>query len=687
MLRIPTARLLVLGAGLPLLASMSRPPVWIDLDRSVAVHQTRGVDPDVDYAALALLGPWDDRNYLLTRQDLRLLPPGEARIREPLPAYFRVALRRARPALARISGSRYPLHALNVFLQTEGGDLVDGRLYERVSWRDGRFFVDLRFPAYAAGGGNDGVPGEVRVSSPEGEAESAVAIHPSDTTRIVAATVRMGTKQQMYWSADGGASWDKAELPLGGTCCDPALAWSSDGRFAYAATIGNCSVFGCELYFYRSGDGGVSWTGLEEVTPGQPRRAPAQDADRETMHVDRSSLSSWRDRIYITYHSANVLHVIRSADFGSGWSGTALSSAPEELGIGGDITTDRAGNVYLAWPAYNSRTIRIAKSTDGGATFGASSVIATTEAAYGFPLLSQESREIRLYVSIDADLSSGPYADGVYVAWCDTTAPDTDDPRLNHARIRVAASHDGGASWSVTTPHATDDALEVDRWQPALAVGRDGTVHVVFHDTRNTPDRTGVDIYYSYSTDGAQSWSAPRRVTSTTSPNIEQVFEFGDYGGLDIVLGELVAIFTDNRSESGAAGDSVDVYASGISPGPGNGGAGRIRGSRDVPGEPLRVSKNADGIRLDLSWDTVCGNGVDYEVHEGVLGDPESLEPVLCSTGGATTATIAPSPSHRFYLVVAAVSGAEGSYGRRSDGTERGTASPSCLPQVIGGCP
>ena len=36
------------------------------------IVQSRGVDSRVDYASLLEYGPWDDRNYSLTKDDMRV---------------------------------------------------------------------------------------------------------------------------------------------------------------------------------------------------------------------------------------------------------------------------------------------------------------------------------------------------------------------------------------------------------------------------------------------------------------------------------------------------------------------------------------------------------------------------------------------------------------------------------------
>lgn len=194
-------------------------------------------------------------------------------------------------------------------------------------------------------------------------------------------------------------------------------------------------------------------------------------------------------------------------------------------------------------------------------------------------------------------------------------------------------------------------------------------------------------MYYSFSTDGAQTWSTPQRVTSELSPNINDGFEYGDYSGLDIVMNDLVAIFTDNRNESGGSGDSIDIYAAGITPGGGGGpgGAGRIPGSMGLAGLPLTVDK-LPGTDLQLDWSAAC-TGNDYAVYEGIIGTADSKSPIQCSTGGATDLIVSPSSGSRFYIVVPQSDGDEGSYGKQSTGVERTPDTGACTSQLIASCP
>jgi Neuraminidase (sialidase) len=175
--------------------------------------------------------------------------------------------------------------------------------------------------------------------------------------------------------------------------------------------------------------------------------------------------------------------------------------------------------------------------------------VANTQDGYDFNIPAMETRRAFIYASADADVSSSAFANSIYVAWTDTTAAESGTAANNHGRIQVAYSRDGGATWTIRTPHETADANTVDRFHPWLGVGPDGKVYVMFYDTRRSATRVGVDVFYSVSSDGGNTWATPTRVTSVLSPQIDTGFEWGDYNGLDIVGNQLITIFTDNRNE------------------------------------------------------------------------------------------------------------------------------------------
>lgn len=734
--RLLTA-LACMAAVVPCLAAEQ----FVDREGNVPIDSRRGVDRRVDYTALTRFGPWDDRNYQLTATDLLLLSPDEATLNDLIPAFFRVAMRRESPALPRSGPAQYPRHAAVIFRQMFGGFMIDGSTYRGARRQGDRFFVELGTPIDQPGSPEpDALSGDVRITTPNGAAESAIKIHPTDPNKVIAGTNGPVTGQDMWWSSNGGSTWTRVSLPLGGMSGDPTVDWSSTGQYAYTTTLGNCGFSGCQNWFYRSADNGQTWTSLQTITPGDPRREFGSGTDKEYMHVDKAAASTFKDRIYVAWHQGNVQYLARSADFGNTFTTLNFGTQSEDRGIGSDITTGPNGHVYYFWPGINNRTIRMRKSTDGGVTFpGPSTVVASTQDAYDFALPAMSSRRAFIYCSAEADLGSGPFAGSIYVAWTDNTNPESSTTN-NHGRIQVARSRDGGATWQVNTPHETADQATVDRFHPWLGVGPDGKVHVIYYDTRRDASRQSVDVFYSFSSDGAVSWSTPQRVTAELSPGIEDGFEWGDYNGLDIVGSTLIAIFTDNRNESGGTADSVDVYGNGITPGSGpvcgngaieggevcdgsnlggqtcvargctGGGVlsctpscsaldtsscvgcpgsavGTVPDGRFTGGALLQVNRSG-ATDIILSWGAACGgNADDYAVYEGDLNAPSSLLQRFCSTGGATTSSFTPAAGARYYLAVGKRGGNEGSYGKRSNGTERTPAASACLPQLISTCP
>ena len=126
------------------------------------VVQERGVDRRVPYDSLKAVGPWDDRNYKLTREDLELLAANEGELRDPIPAFFRVMLRRANPGLRKEGAAQYPRNAVQIFLAQCGGYLVNGKLYTQVTVKNGRFIVIERDGVEAKPGAS-GRPGRCDV--------------------------------------------------------------------------------------------------------------------------------------------------------------------------------------------------------------------------------------------------------------------------------------------------------------------------------------------------------------------------------------------------------------------------------------------------------------------------------------------------------------------------------------------
>lgn len=500
------------------------------------IRQDLGVDQAVDYAALTQYGPWDDRNYNLTAADIALLPADDQYLAN-VPAFFKVEKRKELPNL----GKYYPRSTLQHFQILHGGLLVDGYWYKEELGK-GKYQPKVK-PGQKVGGiviKGTVVSPDVETAFEVGVAGNEVSVecNPVDKNICVAGS-NTSNGQTMYYSTDAGQTWTKSQTNAS-SCCDPTVDWSSDGQIVYQADLSS----NIGVRWTRSLDQGVTWEPMKVLTP--------SGSDKEWIHVDRSSVSPYVDNVYLTYHNGNVMQFARSTDLGVSMS-TPLSFGSEETGIGSDLTTDSAGNIYYVYPGLEGGGIRMLKSTDGGLTFEPGVQVAPLNGRFDFPIPSMETREAFIYVSVDVDSN-----DNIYVAFTDeaddSTGGGNGSAADNHGVIKVAKSTDGGATWNLLpAPHDTSDTLAgtpIDRYHPWLMVAENDAVHIGFYDTRHSVNRTGVDFYYNVSLDGGASWlpEGEQRYSTETSSNLGDAQEWGDYNGLSVVMDKIVMTWTDNRS-------------------------------------------------------------------------------------------------------------------------------------------
>jgi hypothetical protein len=538
------------------LAGATTFPVWAEESEQDAaaaqtdnatIDQTKGIDQSVDYASLRHFGPWDDRNYELTAADIALLPKDDE-YRRGIPAFFKIERRKEGIAEGFPIGEHYPRELDKDFLIRYGGLLQDGVLHRRGL---GIYYhpdpanppppvIYTSDPIVQAMPFSVPVNGETAMAI--GDNETSIKYNPVNPSVVIAGSNGPGGQSQNY-SVDGGVTWFSAGV-LPSTCCDPAMEWSADGTVAYAATLPSSG--GLRAGLFRSTNGGQSWGSVILVSTG--------GSDKEWIHVDKSPSSPYLENVYLTWHQGNVMFFSRSTDKGVTWS-TPISFSSAARGIGSDITTDAAGNIYYIWPSSQAATANIymVKSTDGGLTFGAPVIVQPLFDVFDFPIPSMESRRAFIYIAADTDRSGGPNDGRIYAAYTALHPSSGGTTATNHAWIQVAYSDDGGATWALTTtPHSEADIATIDRYHPWLEVDTQGAVHIGFYDTRNSTNRTGVDFYYNYSVDGGTTWLDETRVSAATSVNITNGQEWGDYNGIAAGPTEAIMSWTDNRVVGGS---------------------------------------------------------------------------------------------------------------------------------------
>jgi hypothetical protein len=387
------------------------------------------------------------------------------------------------------------------------------------------------------------------------ESETYVAIDPHNPQYMLGASNidLNGRGQMMYHSADYGSTWGKTELvPTRTNHSDPWAGFDSAGN-AYSATLDyTSSVTAVKLY--RSADHGVTW----------PTQIVVDDSagnDKELATIDNQADSACRDQMYVGWDNGKAQYVSSTTAPNSGVfrpkaavqsKGATIAC---DLAVGPPPTPGGRAPAYTVWTSTSQKQINVSKTGDCGASWSTYRKVASTVDSYDYGIPAQCNRRALIYPSIDVDRSTGTRRGLVYVAWNDFTAAQTNGCVLatdsNHSNVWLAHSADGGVTWSAPVlVHA--NLPRVDHFNQWMHVDdTDGTVHVMWRDTRNDSSRKKTDIYYTKSVDGGATFMPEVKVTSVMSDETTagaSPDQYGDYEGLAAFMSCASPFWTDRRT-------------------------------------------------------------------------------------------------------------------------------------------
>ncbi|HYQ85788.1 MAG TPA: hypothetical protein VES59_00955, partial [Bacteroidota bacterium] len=342
-------------------------------------------------------------------------------------------------------------------------------------------------------------------------------------------------------SVDGGSTWStSALLPVIDSVhlrsSDPAVGTDTAGNF-YITTISvNNTNNDGKILVYRSTDEGQTFDAAS-VAPNPP--GVAFD-DKEYIACDFSRASPFVNTLYITwtrFGTPGGIQCTRSTDGGQTWSGPAQVSDATSGVQGSDPAIGPNGEVYVVWAGSG---IMFDKSPTGGTSFGPDSTISPVGTLHGFP-------------SIAVDLSGGSRRGYIYVTWSDHRNADDD--------VFMSRSTDGGDHWSAPA-RVNDDPVgslggHKQQYWPWISVDDQGSISIVFYDTRNTASNAIFEAYLARSTNGGNTFTN-QRLSSQDSPQNTPNGDvrFGDYIGIDSWDYRIVPVWTDER----AGGFNMDIY-------------------------------------------------------------------------------------------------------------------------------
>lgn len=388
-------------------------------------------------------------------------------------------------------------------------------------------------------------------ASGELQNEEMVCVNPLNPDQVVAVwrDFRFGYRRVgVGRSTDGGYAWQDDVFPqmYYPWQSDPVLTVDAEGTFtammmSYDPSYDPALV---GLLTVRSTDGGQTWRDSLFAIDGDP----AAFEDKEILTVDRTG-SPYHGSLYCVwtrffgYPSTDSTHIAivhKRSDSTSYTLPTLVSQTSSNQWP--NVAVGTAGEVYVSWVSYAYQAIMFARSTDGGQTFLPEQAIVQTE----FVSANVNGNILIFsYGAMAVDETDGPYRGRLYLVYTDAT------PALTETEIWLIYSDDGGENWSERQLMNDDDeSYSVDQFHPWVTVDPAGRVWVVFYDRRNDPNNCLMDVYFTVSTDGGETWHPNERITTVSSdPQAGSVRAglIGEYIGLCASTSRAHVVWTDTR--------------------------------------------------------------------------------------------------------------------------------------------
>ena len=274
----------------------------------------------------------------------------------------------------------------------------------------------------------------------------------------------------------------------------PSLMLDSQGNIYVCYGHYDWSTFNVDVYFTKSEDGGMSFT-----TPVLVNDTTRAAQDNPSIAVDTSGqivYVAWQD----TRNPVNIpnfdVYVTRSTDGGLTFGPSvrvddtgsdSLDQQKPSIGC-----TQGGDTVYVVWwdernGEFDNLDVYFSRSIDGGLTFEPNVLVNDTVGI---------TQSLQWYPSLFVSRSGS-----IYIVW--------EDNRFGPYQVYFAKSIDCGLSF-VGHQRVTDTLIS-GGWNPSIYSLNDSLVYVAWSEGR-TYSQTGDDIYFSFSTDGGDTFNPNVRV-------------------------------------------------------------------------------------------------------------------------------------------------------------------------------
>ena len=382
--------------------------------------------------------------------------------------------------------------------------------------------------------------------------EPSIAVDPTNGSRMVIGWRQFNSVSSNFrqagwgYTSDGGATWTfPGVLESNVFRSDPVLGSDDTGHFFYLSLL--------ETLFdnmWRSLDSGQTWTNL----------GPATGGDKQWFTVDNTSSTGhgFQYQCWDTANNYGGRQFSRSTDGGVTWIDPVfIPNSP----IFGTPDVDTNGNLFIGGVNDNTGVFWCIRSTDaknGGVT----------------PSFDQ-STPVNLGGSITSGAINPAGLDGQVFLAVDRSGTNSNNNIYMLASVQPTGfgtgtdvmfvrSTDGGQTFSAPT-RINDDPVNHNKWHwlGTFSVAPNGRIDSVWLDTRNAANNTDSQLFYSFSTDGGDTWSPNVAVSNSFNP-------FLGYPNQN-KMGDYITIVSDNTGGDVAYAATFnleeDIYYVRVAPG------------------------------------------------------------------------------------------------------------------------